>query len=79
MLECDNIEFELRSPYGNVISQLQNMYTPLAMILADVLPVARMNFNRKFGKSKHKRRYITIKRRAHMNTPKYLKYNGEIQ
>ncbi len=31
---------QLVSPYGNVISQLQNMYIPLAMLLAGVLPLA---------------------------------------
>lgn len=31
---------ELRSPYGNVISQLTNIYIPLCMALAGVLPLA---------------------------------------
>lgn len=31
---------ELRSPYGNTISQLQNLYIPLCMILSGVLPLA---------------------------------------
>jgi hypothetical protein len=31
---------QLISPYGNVFSQLQNMYIPLAMLLAGTLPLA---------------------------------------
>lgn len=31
---------ELRSPYGNVISQMQNLYIPLAMLLAAALPLS---------------------------------------
>jgi len=35
-----NYTMELRSPYGNVISQLQNLYIPLSMILAGVMPLS---------------------------------------
>ena len=31
---------ELRSPYGNPISQLQNLYIPLCMLLAGALPIS---------------------------------------
>jgi hypothetical protein len=35
-----NYTMQLISPYGNVISQLQNIYIPLAMLLAGALPLA---------------------------------------
>ncbi len=35
-----NYEMELVSPYGNVISQIQNIYLPLSMIMAGSLPLA---------------------------------------
>lgn len=35
-----NYTMQLVSPYGNTISQLQNMYIPLAMILAGTLPLS---------------------------------------
>lgn len=31
---------QLRSPYGNVVSQMQNLYIPLAMLLAGALPLS---------------------------------------
>lgn len=39
-------KFRLVSPYGNMVSQLQNIYIPLACIMAGVLPLAT-------GKSSH--------------------------
>lgn len=35
-----NYSMQLISPYGNIISQLQNIYIPLAMLLAGALPLA---------------------------------------
>jgi hypothetical protein len=35
-----NYEMDLVSPYGNVISQIQNIYLPLSMIMAGSLPLA---------------------------------------
>lgn len=35
-----NYKIQLISPYGNVISQLQNIYIPIAMLLAGTLPQA---------------------------------------
>lgn len=35
-----NYEMELVAPYGNVISQIQNIYLPLSMIMAGSLPLA---------------------------------------
>lgn len=35
-----NYKISLVSPYGNTISQLQNIYIPLAMLLAGALPLA---------------------------------------
>lgn len=35
-----NYTMQLISPYGNIMSQLQNIYIPLAMILAGALPLA---------------------------------------
>jgi len=34
-----NYEMQLISPYGNTLSQLQNIYIPLAMIMAGALPL----------------------------------------
>lgn len=35
-----NYTIQLRSPYGNPISQMMNLYVPLAMLLATVLPLS---------------------------------------
>ena len=35
-----NYEMDLVSPYGNVISQIQNIYLPLSMIVGGSLPLA---------------------------------------
>ena len=39
-LPTTTYNMELRSPYGNIISQLQNLYIPVSMLLAGVLPLA---------------------------------------
>lgn len=39
-LPKSNYSIQLRSPYGNVISQMQNMYIPLCMLLAGALPLS---------------------------------------
>lgn len=45
-LHTANYNIKLIAPYGNMISQLQNIYIPLAMLLAGALPLA-------VGKSSH--------------------------
>lgn len=39
-LPATTYTMELRSPYGNIISQIQNLYIPLSMVLAGVMPLA---------------------------------------
>ncbi len=39
-LQHGDYTFDLVSPYGNPISQLQNIYLPLAMLMAGALPLA---------------------------------------
>lgn len=39
-LPSANFTIELRSPYANRLSQMQNLYIPLAMLLAGALPLA---------------------------------------
>lgn len=39
-LPTANFTMELRSPYANKLSQMQNLFIPLAMILAGALPIA---------------------------------------
>ena len=39
-LPKSSYSIQLRSPYGNVISQMQNIYIPLCMLLAGALPLS---------------------------------------
>lgn len=39
-LPTTTYNMELRSPYGNIVSQIQNLYIPLSMILAGVMPLS---------------------------------------